>query len=70
MLKKQTSHDKYRRLKLYAEESLDEMQSSKLELEMLDMAICFEGVRSNDSNSNHKPPDARMIPYGREAEPR
>ena len=69
--KKQTSHDKYRRLKLYAEESLDEMQSSKLELEMLDMAIRFEGVRSNDSNNNSKPsPDARMIPNGREAESR
>lgn len=56
-------HILYCRLKLYVEESLDEMQSSKLELEMLDMAMRFEGVGNKNTNNTHnnEPPDARMI---------
>jgi immunoglobulin-binding protein 1 len=43
------------RLRLYAEESLEEMQSSKSELEMLDMAVQFEAMRNQNNQS-----DARM----------
>lgn len=43
------------RLRLYAEESLEEMQSSTSELQMLDMAIQFEAMRSQNNKS-----DARM----------
>ncbi|KAL3795127.1 hypothetical protein HJC23_007355 [Cyclotella cryptica] len=47
------------RLRLYAEESLEEIQSSKSELEMLNMAIQMEAMR-NSSKNNHVS-DGRML---------
>lgn len=42
------------RLRLYAEESLEEMQSSTSELQMLDMAIQFEAMRSQNNKSDSR----------------
>lgn len=52
------------RLKLYAEESLEEMQSSKSELEMLEMAVQFEAMGGQNNQR-----DARMTHGNRTAHP-